>query len=55
MHKCKFCNIEFSTYYSLRKHRALEHDDVGKDRKESSYSANSDASEEPAVTVGKLF
>ncbi|KAL1517050.1 hypothetical protein ABEB36_000865 [Hypothenemus hampei] len=37
MHKCKFCSLEFGSYYSLRKHRALEHDDVGKDRKEATF------------------
>lgn len=37
LYKCKFCSLEFPSYYALRKHRALEHDDLVKDRKESTY------------------
>lgn len=35
--QCKFCGEQYSTYYGMRKHRALTHDDVGKDRKEEHY------------------
>ncbi|CAG9761433.1 unnamed protein product [Ceutorhynchus assimilis] len=28
-HKCKFCSKTFSTYYGLRKHRVIDHDDMG--------------------------
>ncbi|KAF7275797.1 hypothetical protein GWI33_011269, partial [Rhynchophorus ferrugineus] len=38
---CKFCKAEFSSYYAVRKHRALEHNDVGKDRKESEFDESS--------------
>lgn len=37
LYKCKFCSLDFGSYYALRKHRALEHDDLVKDRKESTY------------------
>ncbi|XP_066138770.1 uncharacterized protein [Euwallacea fornicatus] len=47
VHKCKFCSLEFDSYYSLRKHRALQHDDLGKNQKESNPDEQiSEASDE---------
>ncbi|KAH1008977.1 zinc finger protein 43 isoform X1 [Dendroctonus ponderosae] len=37
VHKCKFCHKTFKSYYAMRKHRALDHDDLGKDTKESTF------------------
>lgn len=44
LYKCKFCCLEFPSYYALRKHRALEHDDLVKDRKESTYEEEEEGS-----------
>lgn len=55
MHKCKFCDLEFGSYYSMRKHRAIEHDDVGKDRKDSTYDRDDEDVEGSQALNGNGF
>lgn len=53
-HKCKFCLKTFKSYYAMRKHRALEHDDLGKETKESTFQPDGTEEEEEGELQGFL-